>query len=295
MKLSVLSLAVIFAFALYPAQAQNHQHESSTIDGNQNPELVSEADAYRHFFLTGQTQDRTILAFRAEWANRIAIYNAKATALNNAGQRADLKQFIAERDLLVQEVRKELKTTLGDRQFKATDAQVQALKRRMGVSGDRHVAVRLTGQLVPATFHPQGGGPCVTYSDSLAASWSMAMASTPSGGNGSPFSINYTVTVDGGVAMTINTKNCGLYPPNYGNIVHTPTASITAGTNKSSSSGPGVCGDCYISLQINPTFSQVIGTPVSADPGVTVACSYGGPFFTFFPTLQTEAGRVAAT
>ena len=66
MKLSILSSALILAFVLCPAQAQEHQHVSSAIDGNQHPELVSDADAYRHFFLTSRSQNATISAFRTD-------------------------------------------------------------------------------------------------------------------------------------------------------------------------------------------------------------------------------------
>jgi hypothetical protein len=133
------------------------------------------------------------------------------------------------------------------------------------------------------------GQACITYTDNYASSWNMAMTSTPSGGNGSPFSVQFTVLVDGSATMTVNPSGCGLGGNvNLSGVTHTPQLSISVNGSLTNYNGPAVCYDCYINSSMTPTYNEVIGTPVTLDPGVDVDCSMGGIFFTWFPTFQFE-------
>jgi len=105
---------LLLVFAI-PVLAQEHQHNSAVIKGYEHPDQISDSDAYRLFFLIpvptnlmegSEEQERITSAFRQEWDRRVALYNAKATALNQAGKRADLTQFLADRDAFVEQPEK---------------------------------------------------------------------------------------------------------------------------------------------------------------------------------------------
>jgi hypothetical protein len=133
------------------------------------------------------------------------------------------------------------------------------------------------------------GQACITYSDNYVGSWNMAMTSTPSGGNGSSFSVQFTVLVDGSATMTVNPSGCGIGgSPNLSGVTHMPQLSISVNGSPTYYNGPAVCHDCYINASMTPTYSEIIGTPVTLNPGADVDCSMGGIFFTWFPTYQFE-------
>jgi len=149
MKASVLVLLLVFT--LHPIRAQDHQHTVSVAtNGFEHPELVSDSDAYRHFFILAAMDSRQLSGllpadriaamkilsdFKAEWEGRIAEYNARATELNNKGQRSDIKPFLAARDTLGQQTRGKLVQALSENGVKTIDASVKAGKGRMGVPG----------------------------------------------------------------------------------------------------------------------------------------------------------------
>lgn len=155
---------LVLVFGL-PVLAQEHQHNSAVIQGYEHPDQISESDAYRLYFLIpvpkdlrkgSEEQERITSAFRQEWDRRVALYNAKATALNQAGKRADLAQFLADRDALVEQTRKELAQALPSELTEYVDHNAQELKQFMAVSSGLQ------------TRHDDPG---VTYSNNVAVYW----------------------------------------------------------------------------------------------------------------------------
>jgi hypothetical protein len=134
------------------------------------------------------------------------------------------------------------------------------------------------------------GQSCITYTYNYAASWDMAMTSTPAGGNGSSVGMQFGVLVDGTANMTVAPGGCGIngYHPDLSHVTHTPQMSITVGSNNANQNGATICYDCYMNSSMTENYTETIGNLVSVDPGVDIVCSYGGIFFNWFPTLQAE-------
>jgi len=205
------AIALLLFFAL-PVSAQEHQHGSQVIQGQEQPDEISDSDAYRHFFLrtantplgprgllVGPDHDtlQTIVsAFEVEWDHRVAAYNAKPTALNKAGKRADLQQFLAERDAFVEETKKKLAEELSPRSMDAIAKIVQQLKQFMIVSGGLQTST----------------APCVTYANSIAMSaqpvaWTFATEFSKLGDpSHAPMGMKYAVILDGATTMTPHHK-----------------------------------------------------------------------------------------
>jgi hypothetical protein len=268
---------LLFTFAL-PALAQEHQHSSEVINGYEHPDQISDSDAYRLFFLIpfpkepgGEEREKIISAFRLEWDSSVAQYNAKATALNKAGKRADVKQFLADRDALVEQTRKELAQALPEKSIDELDRTVQQLKQWMAVSGGLQTS----------------NDPCVTYSNNIAVYWGM----WPGGGglsypfnaqladwNNLPDSMRFGIILDGAAIMTINPSACG-QRPDISAITHTPELSVKLDENPASQKGSAICADCYINAVMTETHSTTVGTQVDFSPEAVIHCSYGGDIF----------------
>jgi hypothetical protein len=270
---------LLFMFAL-PVLAQDHQHSSKVINGHEHPDQISDSDAYRLFFLIpfpkeplgGEEREKIISAFRLEWDSRVAQYNAKATALNKAGKRADLKQFLAGRDALVEQTRKELAQTLPEKSIDELDDRVQQLKQWMAVSGGLQTS----------------NDPCVTYSNNIALYWGL----WPGGGglglpknpqladwNELPASMKFGIILDGAAIMTINPNACGQDAPDISAVTHTPELSVKLEQNPASQKGSAICADCYINAVMTETHSTTVGTQVGFSPEAVIHCSYGGDIF----------------
>ena len=280
------AIALLLFFAL-PVSAQEHQHGSQVIQGQEQPDEISDSDAYRHFFLrtantplgprgllVGPDHDtlQTIVsAFEVEWDHRVAAYNAKATALNKAGKRADLQQFLAERDAFVEETKKKLAEELSPRSMDAIAKIVQQLKQFMIVSGGLQTST----------------APCVTYANSIAMSaqpvaWTFATEFSKLGDpSHAPMGMKYAVILDGATTMTPTTKACGQAAADISAITHTPELSVKFGEaeNSSSQKGSALCADCYINAVLTETYSSVVGVEFQVVPEALIRCSYGGQIF----------------
>ena len=277
------AIALLLFFAL-PVSAQEHQHGSQVIQGQEQPDQISDSDAYRHFFLRtantplGQrgplvppdydTLQTIVSAFKVEWDHRVAAYNAKATALNKAGKRADLQQFLAERDAFVEETKKKLAEELSPRAMEAIAKIVQQSKQFMIVSGGLQTS----------------NAPCVAYANSIAmSSKPVAFINAAELGDPShaPMGMKYAVILDGATTMTFTTKACGQAAADISAITHTPELSVKFGEAENSSvqKGSALCADCYINALLTETYSSVVGVEFQVFPEAVIRCSYGGQIF----------------
>lgn len=271
---------LLFMFAL-PVLAQDHRHNSEVINGYEHPDQISDSDAYRLFFLIpfpkeplagAEEREKIISTFRLEWDSRVAQYNAKATALNRASKRADLKQFLADRDGLVDQARKQLAQALPSKSMDEIDHTVQELKQWMAVSSGLQTS----------------NDPCVTYSNNIAVYW----GAWPGGGglvlpinprladwNELPASVKFGIILDGAAIMTINPNACGQSAPDISAVTHTPELSVKLEENAASQKGSAICADCYINALMTETHSTTVGTQVGFSPEAVIHCSYGGDIF----------------
>lgn len=281
---------LVLVFAL-PVLAQENHHNSAVIQGYEHPDQISDLDAYRLFFLIpfskdlrkgSEEQERITSAFRQEWDRRVALYNAKATVLNQAGKRADLTQFLADRDALVEQTRKELAQALPSELTEYVDHNVQELKQFMTVSSGLQTS----------------DDPCVTYSNNIAVYWgAWPDAGFPPTNPGQldewselPASMKFGIILDGAAIMTINPTACGQGAPVISTVTHTPELSIKlgeidaqsklpTGTNPAIQKGSAICADCYINAVLTATQATTVGKQVSVDPEAIIHCSYGGDIF----------------
>jgi hypothetical protein len=277
------AIALLLFFAL-PVSAQEHQHGSQVIQGQEQPDQISDSDAYRHFFLRTantalglrgplvgpdyDTLQTIVSAFKVEWDHRVAAYNAKATALNKAGKRADLQQFLAERDAFVEETKKKLAEELSPRAMEAIAKIVQQSKQFMIVSGRLQTS----------------NAPCVAYANSIAmSSKPVAFINAAELGDPShaPMGMKYAVILDGATTMTFTTKACGQAAADISAITHTPELSVKFGEAENSSvqKGSALCADCYINAVLTETYSSVVGVEFQVVPEAVIRCSYGGQIF----------------
>jgi hypothetical protein len=280
------AIALLLFFAL-PVSAQEHQHGSQVIRGQEQPNQISDSDAYRHFFLRTantplghrgplvqpdyDTLQTIVSAFKVEWDHRVAAYNAKATAVNKAGKRADLQQFLAERDAFVEETKTKLAEELSPRAMEAVAKIVQQSKQFMIVSGGLQT----------------NNAPCVAYANSIAMSSkpvafiNAAEFSKPGDPSHAPMGMKYAVILDGATTMTVTTQACGETAADISAITHTPELSVKFGEAENSSvqKGSALCADCYIHAILTETYSSVVGVEFQVFPEAVIRCSYGGQIF----------------
>ncbi len=276
----------LLMFAL-PVLAQEHEHNSDVIKGSEHPEQISDADAYREFFLgtdlaailqrmmrgtkDGAAAEKILSSFRAQWDNRVAVYNAKASALNKDGKRADLKQFVAERDAFVEQTRKQLAQELSPQSMAEIETGVQGIKQFMSASSER----------------PDNNDPCVAYSNSFVTAWIVGMGNAeppnpnnPESLSKAPIIVTVGTNVDGASIMTINSKACGQSAPDISAVTHTAQLSLGADKESSSRKAPAFCADCYISASSKETFyNGAVGKQMRIGSEVVIHCSYGGDIF----------------
>ena len=215
----------------------------------------------------------------------MTLYNAKATALNRAGKRADLTQFLADRDALVEQTRKELAQALEPESMEFYDRGVQELKFHMVVSSG------------PQTSND----PCVAYSNNIAVYWGSwpGLAFEPpevkqpadlEKWHNLPASMRFGIILDGAAIMTVNATGCGQGTPDISTVTHTPELTIKLGevdkgsdtpktTNPTNQKGVPICADCYINAVLTATQATAFGVSVSFDPEAVIHCSYGGDIF----------------
>lgn len=276
---------LLLAFSL-PVLAQEHQHTPAVIRGYEHHDQISDSEAYRLFFLIpvpklsmegSEEQERITSAFRQEWHRRVTLYNAKATALNRAGKRADLTQFLADRDALVEQTRKELAQALQSQAMEHFDRSVQELKLHVVVSSGSQTS----------------DDPCVNYSDNIAVysgMWPGGAIELPTNSarladlNELEASMRFGVILDGAAIMTINPNACGQIAPDISTITHTPELSIRLGevdggsatpksTNPANQKGAPICADCYINAALTATQATTIGKQVSFDSEAVILSS----------------------
>jgi len=157
---AVSSLLFAVNFAMGQSSTPTHQHApTKIIDGSVHPELISDIDAYRlYFVMVSQSPEpsdvqakrqsaqvgkvglaapdalafkSSLAAFHSQYAQLIREYNEAATAAWANGERSDPTLFKLRRDRLVQSVRESLKASLSEDGWKRLDQFVQGEKRRM--------------------------------------------------------------------------------------------------------------------------------------------------------------------
>jgi hypothetical protein len=282
------AIAVFLLMFALPVLAQEHLHSSAAISGREHAGQISDSDAYRHFFImvdpnklpVGETEQhaaavKIISAFKMEWDSRVAIYNAKATALNKAGQRADLKQFLADRDAFVEQTKKQLAEALSPKTMTGIDDGIQQLKQFIAVSSGLQ----------------QSNDPCVAYSNNIAVSEQFLGQNLDLPKPGQPISDpNFDprkvsaswklgILLDGAAIMTINSKACGQDAPDISTLTHTPELALMLDEKPSSRKGSPMCADCYINATLTETFPIPVGTPMNSGFSAIIHCSYGGDIF----------------
>jgi hypothetical protein len=164
----VIAILMLMSASLGFSQTSNGTSESSNIqptniiDGSKNPEKIRDVDAYRLFLaavappanaspeqkdqqfaflqhiLLGKADFdsviKTLVDFSDKYATLIQNYNTSAAkaAMNNVD--VDIKDFLTQRDLLVDSVRNELQITLTPDGMRAVDSFVQSEKKNMQVA-----------------------------------------------------------------------------------------------------------------------------------------------------------------
>jgi hypothetical protein len=265
---AVIALALTLALCVAtPAKTYHHHQESlHGVAGN-----ISDTDAWRHFLLHVAANLPTITLpsnldndfralyntawkFRAEFEKAIDDFNATQETRTEADQLAALKNFIVQRDAMVESHQRELLSALTPQRRTETEKEFEKSK----------PGIKSTGA-GPAT------GKSCGFPDVITCSITYSMYPVFGGQNADHHrTFGWNQILDGAASMVGNSQHAH----------HTPTVKMTIdGGTEHNNSGKSVCADCYLYVNANVSFVLTPGGQSEAIGEGIVVCSDAGKFF----------------